>query len=313
MTESHYLQEAKTRDAMFINGIRPNNLEIGDKHGYEAKIICDSVNKYGSRLTTITATYPRFVHSELMTHRTFSRNAASSRAIPISKVIEQVVHNPAAPYKWQVNIKGMQGGDSLPALDLLHAKDEWMFARDNAVESVQRLQILGAHKQICNRLLEPFVWMTTVISATNWRNFFHLRCNDLADPTIRHIAEMIKFVVENNDPEFLDNGEWHLPFVHNSMDINKLISNYSSEYCKKISAARCARVSYLNHDKIHDPEGDLKLFASLVENGHWSALEHVASPTYWFNTTYNATQKQCGNFHESWIQYRKTFKNEVVL
>jgi len=317
MIESQYLTEARLRDGFTYNGLRPGCLEIADKHGYNASIICDSINKYGSRLTTITATYPRFVHSELMTHREFSRNAASSRAIPISKVLEQVSSNPAMPYKWQLNIKGMQGGDELDKEDGLLARDEWISARDQVLLYTDHLQQLGCHKQICNRLLEPFVWMTTVISSTNWNNFFHLRCSDLADPSLRHIAEMIRFVIENNKPMLIGVAEgpvsqWHLPFVRDSIDFEFLQEQYRIDELKRIAVARCARVSYLNHEKKHDPEGDLQLCKSLEENGHWSAFEHIATPRYYFDKELNLQQKRNGNFHESWLQYRKTFKNEVI-
>ncbi len=306
MTESEYLSKERLNCGFTYNGLIPGRLSISDKHGYDADVVCDSINKWGSRLTTITATYPRFVHSELMTHREFSRNAASSRAIPISKVIEQVQLNPARPYKWQVNIKGMQGGNLLSPDDITEAIQQWDEARDSAVNYVSRLQYLGAHKQICNRLLEPFVWMTTVISSTNWENFFHLRCNDLADPTIRHIAEMIRFVIENNEPIDLDSNDWHLPFLNQNeehlMDLKDR---------QRVSVARCARVSYLNHNS-KNIEKDLELAASLEANGHWSAFEHIATPKYYFDRGTGHRHMQNGNFHESWVQYRKMFKNEYV-
>src|SRR6266567_2555909 len=269
-----------------------------DSNGYEVKVIADSINKFGSRLTTITARYPRFVHSEMMTHREFSRNAASSRAIPISKIIKQVQNNPAMPYKWQKNQSGMQGGDNIE--NIVQAQNDWIRSSQLAIEQAKRLNDIHCHKQICNRILEPFVWITTVISSTNWNNFFHLRCSDLADTTIRHIAEMIRYVIENNEPVQLDNNEWHLPFITQE-DIN----NYSSEYLKRISVARCARVSYLNHE-IKDIKKDLELEVRLEQSGHWSSFEHVAKPTYFDGN------RQNGNFHESWLQYRKTFEKEYV-
>ncbi len=307
---------SKNNNIFSFDNIFPGdgNIAIQDSNGYEAKIICDSINKYGSRLTTITATYPRFVHSELMTHREFSRNAASSRAIPISKVIEQVQNNPAMPYRWQVNIKGMQGGTELTEEQCNEGIYQWNIARDSAVNSVSNLQLLGAHKQICNRLLEPFVWMTTIISSTNWNNFFHLRCNDLADPTIRHIAEMIRFVIENNEPNSLVNEQWHLPFISKEdwtgkRDLSDAFEVLNS--VRKISVARCARVSYLNHES-KNIEKDLELALTLEHNGHWSAFEHVACPTPWWNVELDAINVLGGNFHNSWKQYRKTFESEYV-
>lgn len=306
---SGYLQ-AESSLNNFVIGKNPN-LCIKDSQGYEVRIIADSKNSYNSRLTTIVATYPRFVHSELMTHRAFSRNAASSRAIPVSKTINALILNSAAPYKWQKNKSGMSGGDYLSKQEEIKTKHEWMNAKTNAILSVQNMMKFGdPHKQICNRLLEPFMWMTTVISATNWNNFFALRCNDLADPTIRHIAEMIKYVYENNKPIFLNeenNNLWHLPFVRNSLDEKELNTNFNISDLIKISVARCARVSYLNHDKKFDPEGDLKLCENLERDGHWSPFEHVARVINYFDLNFVN-----GNFHYSWMQYRKTFSKEYI-
>jgi thymidylate synthase ThyX len=279
-------------------------LKISDQSRYEAKIIADSLNQYGSRLTTIVVTYPRFVHSELMTHREFSRNAASSRAIPINKVIEQVLLNPAMPYKWQTNQRGMQGGEELSENLQVNARHYWIKARNLAVEQVKELSYLGCHKQVANRLLEPFVWMTTVISSTSWNNFFHLRCSDLADPTIRHIAEMIRYVIKNHTPDNIENDEWHLPFV-SQVDYHDALMPESHYDLRKISVARCARVSYLNHGS-QDIEKDLELATRLEQSGHWSAFEHVAQPVYF------AMNKKHGNFSPTWIQYRKTFEGEYV-
>ena len=79
----------------------------------EVKVIADSISESGKRITTFQLKYPRFIHSEVMTHRVFSRNASSSRAIPVKKMIEQVRNNPAMPIHWGANQSGMQAKNEL--------------------------------------------------------------------------------------------------------------------------------------------------------------------------------------------------------
>jgi len=143
----------------------------------DAKIITDSVNKNGDRLTTFILTFPRFILAELNTHRAFSRNSASSRAIPFKKMVKSVEENPFIPIAWQKDHKGMQGTEYLnqDADEGLIVRD-WLSARDNAVEVAKSLNKEGVTKQLCNRLLEPFMWHTVIISATEFSNFFELRC-----------------------------------------------------------------------------------------------------------------------------------------
>ena len=144
----------------------------------EAKIIADSINDSGTRLTTYLLTYPRFIHSELMTHRVFSRNSASSRAIPFDKMIKMVQEDPFIPIAWQKDHKGMQGSEYIdPHNDPTCAPiSDWLSARDCAVESAKEMHADGITKQLCNRLLEPFMWHTVIVTATEWNNFFDLRC-----------------------------------------------------------------------------------------------------------------------------------------
>lgn len=147
---------------------------------YQVKILADSVAQ-GVRLTSLVATYPRIIHSEVMTHRTFSRNAASSRAIPVEKNIERVLADPFVLETFHKNQKGMQGGEALDETSQQAAQEIWHDAREAAVYSARELAKLGTHKHLANRLLEPHSWITTVITATEWDNFFALRC--AATPT----------------------------------------------------------------------------------------------------------------------------------
>jgi len=274
---------------------------------FVAKIILDSLNPHnGIRLTTMELTYPRFIHQEIMTHRLFSRNAASSRAIPIEKTIKAVKENPAMPVSWGKNRKGMSATKEIQ--EIAAAQDTWLAARDKAVGATEQLAALGLHKQVVNRILEPFVWMTIICSATNWSNFFALRDHPDAQPEISHLARLIKSVQSNATPV---EREWHLPFIQEDEQDLPL------EVKQKVSTARCARVSYLTHDGKRSLEKDLELHDRLLKGsgfGHWSAFEHVAKATNLMGTYPDFTYEHlkwfvrpiwCGNF-QGWIQYRKT-------
>jgi thymidylate synthase ThyX len=281
---------------------------------WSTRILLDSVAPCGKRLTTWELTYPRFVHSEYMTHRLFSRNAASSRAIPIEKVIERVLHEPAMPYYWGKNQKGMQAAEELEAAEKRAALDEWLAARDSAVAHAQKLMAMGVHKQIVNRLLEPFVWITVICTATEFGNWFHLRTHPDAQPEIRVIAQMMVDVYYKHPPTPLKAGEWHMPLIRREdrADICRLLEGQLpaapqsvEEALKRISVARCARISYLTHDGVRDIQKDLDLYDRLVNGsggaGHWSPFEHVAMAL--------DEPLPSGNFI-GWKQFRKCFENE---
>lgn len=246
---------------------------------YGAQIVADSISERGDRVTTMEITYPRFVHSELMTHRVASRNAASSRAIPIKKTIGRVLKDPAMPVEWGSNRPGMQAGDELTGIRLWAAKSAWLWSRYLAVGAAKVLTKLGVHKQIVNRLLEPWVWITVIVTATDWDGFFQQRSSrfsPLAQPELRHIADMMLDLYETSVPTLLPYGEWHLPFIFPD---ERLV--YCLEDLKAISAARCARVSYLTHNGTRSPEKDIELYRKLVSArpAHWSPLEHVCTPS----------------------------------
>jgi thymidylate synthase ThyX len=292
---------------------------------YAAKIIADSISEAGDRLTTFEVTYPRPIHSEMMTHRNFSRNAGSSRAIPVEKMIRNVLDDPFIPIYWGKNQKGMQAEVELDETDQLYARQEWDVAMNRAVECVKNLQEIGVHKQIANRLLEPFSWITVIITATEWSNFFALRANPMAQPEIRKIAEMMKDLYETNTPKLLKYDEWHLPYITEEDFRNQAITCVSAatreaiilEDKKKVSAARCARVSYLTHDGKRDIQADLDLYERLVSGGHLSPLEHVATPQYFgmgatlpgYDNTVSYYSPMIGNF-KGWKQLRKFILNE---
>ena len=179
-----------------------------------AKVICDSICKQSKiRITTLELEYPRFIHSEFMTHRMFSRNASSSRAIPIMKMIQAVIDNPAMPIHWGKNQAGMQAREQLEDRYQLQAQLLWKAARDSAVEHAKTMLALGAHKQIVNRILEPFTHIRVIVTATNFANFFALRDHEDAQPEIRELAVAMKKAIEESTPQLLGIGEWHLPYL----------------------------------------------------------------------------------------------------
>ena len=167
-----------------------------------AKIICDSLNEFGDRLTTMEVVFPRMILSELNTHRLFSRNSASSRAIPFNKMVESVKNNPFIPIAWQKDHKGMQGTEYKEgSSEIQLCINKWLDARDSAVESATLLnQIEGVTKQLCNRLLEPFMYHKVLITATEWDNFFKLRCPQYKgrnNCTFRSKKDVISDIISN--------------------------------------------------------------------------------------------------------------------
>lgn len=263
------------------------------------KIVADSISPSGSRITTFELEYPRIIHSELMTHRLLSRNAMSSRAIPIKKMIEQVQQNPAMPVKFGKNQPGMQdaGEHSAQLGDGYSAEEWWKLAGLSAARFAAEFADAGYHKQIANRLLEPYQRMKTVVTATDWNNFFWLRVDQDADPTIYELAKAMKEASDNSIPDPLEPGQWHTPYVdhvYGFEDIDDKECAVFEGYCVldeenkpvmltleealAISASCCAQVSYrvLNTSK----EKALDIYEKLVSGNkvHASPFEHQATP-----------------------------------
>lgn len=266
---------------------------------FKAKIVLDSIANSGVRLTTVELTYPRFIHAEILTHRDRCRNSASSRAIPWPKMMQRIVDTPVIPVQFGAEQRGMQTGAEIDNRN--EAIKVWLEARDNAVKAAKELAELGVHKSICNRITEPWMWITTIMTATEWANLFRQRCHPDAEIHFQTIANLLREEIEKSTPEKKVSGEWHCPYIQPDeweMNLDTL---------KKISVARCARVSYLTHDGIRDYRKDLQLFDRLCEGsgfGHWSPFEHIATPSKDANT-------RSGPFR-GWRQYRKEFSNENV-
>lgn len=267
---------------------------------YSCKIVLDSINTAGDRLTTFEVTYPRFVHCELMTHRVFSRNSSSSRAIPIEKMIKQVEDDPVIPVYWGKNQKGMQAREELQGEEREAAIEWWLNSRDLAVNQVKRRP--DVHKQIANRILEPWMWITVLVSSTEFNNFFNLRVHPDAQPEFEKVARMALIEYKKSRTQFLANGTWHLPLTPDRL----ALEGYSLEQIRKISVGRCARVSYLTHDGKRDPQADIDLHDRLLhplspsDPDHMSPFEHVAMAS---------PGEKSSNF-TGWHQYRKDFPNE---
>lgn len=237
---------------------------------YHAEVLLDSINPAGQRLTTFVLRFPRFVLPEFNTHRMFSRNASSSRAIPTAKLMQQLREAPVVPVEWGRNQSGMQAREVLDAAGAASAEAEWLRARDTALVHAEHLRATGVHKQIVNRLLEPWMWASVIVSSTTYDNFFTLRCHPDAQPEIKRLADLMRVAYGASTPELRMPGEWHLPFV--GLDDLGL----SLEEQKQVSVARCARVSYLTHVGTRDIDADKVLHQRLLDAGHWSPFEHVA-------------------------------------
>jgi thymidylate synthase ThyX len=257
---------------------------------YSARVLLDSVSPAGVRLTTLEVTFPRFVLSEFNTHRTFSRNSSSSRAVPTSKLLERIQTDPVLPLEWGRNKAGMSASDVLTDAEEEEAKRIWLSARDAAVEHAKRLLELKVHKQELNRVLEPFLWHTVIVTASEWENFFALRCSPSAQPEIRAAATLMRQALADSTPRPVGYGEWHLPLVQDDERVLDL------EMQKKISAARCARVSYLTHDGKREIERDVELHDRLKTDRHLSPFEHVATP---------APDAQFHANFRGWLQMRR--------
>lgn len=306
---------------------------------FNCKIVADSLAPCNKRLTTVVITYPRFIHSEILTHRDRARNSASSRAIPWPKMMVAISENPVIPIRWGSEQKGMQAGCEIPEKMQDLARVIWLAVRDKAIEAAEMLHNIGRtycelaeqteeaqriqdflgtdialndlsvteedrqvkiHKSIPNRVTEPWMWITVVMTATEWANFFRLRCHPDAEIHFQRIAGMIRNALERSKPIEVGYCGWHLPFIQPdevSVDL---------EVRKKCSVARCARVSYLTHEGTRDIGKDLELFERLVTGsgfGHWSPHEHVAQAL--------PIPERSGPFI-GWRQYRKEFPQECA-
>lgn len=311
----------------------------------KATILADS--KYGlDRITTFELEYPRWVHAEVMTHRLFSRNAASSRAIPVKTTAKQIKENPEEPIIWGKNVSGMQSSGELSPVKRFFAKGLWKLAAKSAATFSIMLSNLGVHKQWANRVSEYAQTYKVVVTATEYDNFFHLRNHKDAQPEIKELAALMYEELQNSTPNTLKAGEWHLPYIHIARDCRgniiylsepleipdstatdynatKVLPSLSLEEAKKVSASSCAQVSYRRLDtSLVKAE---KIFDMLIQAEiiHASPFEHLATP---INKAYDPNDFRTwqkgvthmdrlgylwsGNF-KGWVQYRHLIPNNT--
>ena len=237
--------------------------------GYSCDILADSINPIGQRVTTVQIRLPLVVWAEFLTHRTFSRNARSNRAVPSRVLIREVLRNPFVPDFWGSNKSGMQAGAEMTGVRRWLARKAWLWARYPAIAAAWVMSKAGLHKQDANRVLAPWQWVDAVVTADEsaWQAFFALRCHPAADPKIQRIAEMIRDGILASRPHKLHWGDWHMPYYVGQLP-------YESVWA---SAGACARVSYACFDGRQSDTENAALGRRLASEkpAHASPLEHV--------------------------------------
>lgn len=248
-----------------------------------AKVVADSMSCQEKRITTLELRYPRFIHAEFMTHRQFSRNASSSRAIPVKRLIEDVLTDPGMPIHWGKNQPGMQAREEHNALvqdpfngEMVTREQGWQRARESQIAWASAYADAGYHKQVANRRIENDGHINVILTATDWDNFFKLRLHPDAQPEIHQLAIVMFEAISNSAPLLRAFQGWHLPYIG---EADMKAAHYNRDKITMISAARCARVSYKTHDGGEpDWQKDLKLAEGLLADGHMSPFEHQATP-----------------------------------
>lgn len=274
----------------------------GGTYLYGAPVKVKSIKSRGVEQTydlEIAGDFPNFLANGVVVHN--SRNSASSRAIPVEKMLTRVEEDPFIPVYWGKNQKGMQADSELTESEQDKARFAWLAAKGRAVDWAKTLLDLGVHKQVTNRLLEPFLWQTVIVTATEFDNFFALRTHRDAQPEIREIALRMEKLYDEHEPLEVEEGFWHLPLVEDRAELEA--AGYTLDDIKRISVGRCARVSYLTHDGRRDPKADLELCERLRASGHMSPFEHVAQAL--------SERIVSGNLI-GWHQYRKGLTGEAI-
>lgn len=318
---------------------------------------------------TLRLRYPRIIHAEAETHRIMSihgtvvevyepglgimsdqdlsRNARSSRAVPVKTMLNEVRNTPFIPWHWGKNQKGMQAGEECnepvlipdwddvnfhgkPHVRQYNREEAWLQARDKAVDVATAMMNAGYHKQIVNRLLEPFSWIDAIITSTEWANFLWLRDHGDAEPHLQDLARLVKQAIDGAEVQVLEEGQWHLPYVNQSdyLHMAQLVNTgampqgqNATSMALKLSAARCARISYAPFDGDASYERELQRYEQLMGSDrlHASPVEHQAQVdelTYVYGDkpeerTY-AFEDLRGNFAPGWIQNRQTIPGQFI-
>jgi hypothetical protein len=296
---------------------------------YDAKVLADSLSSNDFRVTTLLVTFPRLLLAEFNTHRTHSRNSASSRAIPVAHRIEQITEDPFMPEAFGKNQKGMQQSEVLAGDEAAEARKAWLQCSEGALFAARELAALGVHKQYANRVLETFSWHTVIVTATEWANWDALRVSRMAQPEMFKIAGMMREVRLASVPLAVSCGDWHLPLVRGPLGASRVEEFALREFGSdpvKVCVGRCAAVSYERHDGL-TPEKASAICDKLRADGHMSPFEHALRPMTphelrlfkqddleWNGREWMPTGRVrhfLGNV-EGWVQYRKLLPGEAV-
>lgn len=306
-------------------------ITVNGRNGIKATILADSISPQGNRITTYELEYPRFILSELNTHRMLAKNSASSRAIPIAKMHEHIKANTAMPVHWGKNQPGMSAREEVDELTKDGAIGVWDAARDAAISHAKVLSDMGIHKQIANRTTEPYMMMKTVLTGTEFANLFWLRNHEDAQPEFHELASCMFDARHFSTPNILLPGDWHLPYVITRYQGNKALGykyfvgdeEVDLETAKQVSASCCAQVSYRRLDDSIEKAKDI--FERLINSTpvHASPVEHQATPmrhpngrTYYGDWEEGVTHMRrdgtlwSGNL-QGWIQYRQLIPNNT--
>lgn len=304
-----------------------------------AKVILGSIpTNDAPPIITIHTRHPRIIHAEWMTHRVMSRNARSSRAVPVATMLREIRDTPFVPWHWGKNQKGMQAAEECNERvaivdvdgDILHVNrgTAWLSARDAAVEAAEAFSEAGYHKQIANRLLEPFMWIDVLTTSTSWANFRHLRDHKDAEPHFRDLAQMVGEAIDKAEFQGLAPGDWHLPYCSTNADYQACSAhlkkgriirsepgfNEMKALGQRLSVARSARISYAPFDGDASIEKELERYDLLVgaDPLHASPAEHQATPDERASESAWMNPHLAGNLGPGWIQYRKTLPGEFI-
>ncbi len=273
-----------------------------------AKIIKHSITEWGQEIVTFEIEHPRMVHADFMTHKVLSKNGSSSRAIPVLTMLKKIWNEPVLPVFWGKNQSGMEAKEELSGWRLKCAKILWSLAAKSSCIFSFSLSKLGLHKQLSNRITEPFGFIKLVVTGTSFDNFYRLRDHEAAQPELQDLARKMKIAHKNSTPQVLKFGEWHLPYID---------STVGSEENLKLSSSLCAQTSYRKSDD--SMEKATNIFGRLIDSDpeHFSPTEHQATPleskdSIFFTHKDKLGRLWSGNFC-GWGQYRQKIQAEKKL
>ena len=290
-----------------------------------------SVNVHnGKKMMTLRVKYPRIIHAEKLKHSQLKCNTSSSRAIPVKQNNQYILSDVAMPVRFGKNQSGMQDCGELDNPVVIDGKSytpqqAWEYAAGLMCKVSDAFADAGYHKQVCNRLTEPFQYTEAVFSGSEWANFFWLRCDQDADPTIKVLADLcFQAYADDDDWQLLSHGQWHLPYVDCKFIDGEQVfyqedKQLTLQEAKLISMSTCAQASYRKEDNSLEKalvvEG--RLFSG--KKVHASPSEHQAMAFNMFSDAFDGTgithhNKQgdlCSGNLVGWVQFRQLINNNV--